>query len=78
VVQVHVEGTSGAARRRGLVSVERRREVARREGHTPPVIVAAEADSVGRLMAPLISIARDNVRVARGLLEATGAVTARF
>jgi hypothetical protein len=78
LVQVQVVLANGQSRRLGRISVERRSDLARRDGHNPPVIVELQAESVGRVVGPLISIARDNVRIAKGLLDVDGSSTARF
>lgn len=62
-------GVSGASRCRARVIVERRRDPQRREGHTPPVIVEAEAPTRARAYDELVVIASDNVAVARGLIQ---------
>ncbi len=54
---------------RARVIVERRRDPQRREGHTPPVIVEAEATTRERVYEELVVIASDNVAVARGLIQ---------
>ena len=54
---------------RARITVERRRDPMRREGHVPPVIVEAEAPTRSVVYDELIEIARDNVAVARGLIQ---------
>lgn len=54
---------------RARVTVERRRDPQRREGHTPPVIEEAEAPTRSVVFDELFEIARDNVAVARGLIR---------
>ena len=54
---------------RARITVERRRDPLRREGHTPPVIVEAEAPTRSVVFDELFEIARDNVAVARGLIQ---------
>lgn len=62
-------GERDASECRARVIVERRRDPQRREGHAPPVIVEAEAPTRSRLFDELFAIARDNVAVARGLIQ---------
>jgi hypothetical protein len=52
----------------GRISVERRVERERREGHEPPVIVQLEGDSSRTVFNELYRIAADNVAVARAIL----------
>jgi hypothetical protein len=54
---------------RARIIVERRRDPQRREGHTPPVIMEAEAPTRADVFNELFAIARDNVAVARGLIR---------
>ena len=54
---------------RARIIVERRRDPQRRDGHTPPVIVEAEAPTRAGVFNELFAIARDNVAVARGLIQ---------
>ena len=51
------------------VSVERRGDPKRREGHTPPVIAEASGSTASDVLRELYEIARDNVAVARGLIQ---------
>ncbi|HET7553819.1 MAG TPA: hypothetical protein VFK04_21175 [Gemmatimonadaceae bacterium] len=71
--RVTIEALSGEeadpSRCRARVVVERRRDPQRREGHTPPVIVEAEAPTRARAYDELVVIASDNVAVARGLIQ---------
>lgn len=54
---------------RTIVYVERRGEPERRSGHAPPVIAAAECDENAPLFSDMLRIARDNVEIARALLD---------
>lgn len=54
---------------RARISVERRTDPQRREGHSPPVIVEAEAPTRSVIFNELYEIACDNVAVARGLIQ---------
>ncbi|MBX6332770.1 MAG: hypothetical protein IRY91_13060 [Gemmatimonadaceae bacterium] len=54
---------------RARISVERRSDPKRREGHTPPVIAEASAPSQAAAFKELYEIASDNVAVARGLIQ---------
>jgi hypothetical protein len=54
---------------RARVSVERRIDPQRRDGHEPPVIAEAEAPTQSTAFKELYRIASDNVAVARGLIQ---------
>ncbi|HEY9515487.1 MAG TPA: hypothetical protein VIQ74_07385 [Gemmatimonadaceae bacterium] len=54
---------------RARISVERRSDPHRREGHVPPVIVEGEALTRSLVFDQLYEIANDNVAVARGLIQ---------
>jgi hypothetical protein len=51
------------------VSVERRIDPQRRDGHEPPVIAEAQAPTQSTAFKELYQIASDNVAVARGLIQ---------
>lgn len=51
------------------VSVERRIDPQRRDGHEPPVIAEAQAPTQSTAFKQLYQIASDNVAVARGLIQ---------
>ena len=53
----------------GRVSVERRGDPKRRDGHAPPVIAEANGSTASDVLRKLYEIARDNVTVARGLIQ---------
>ena len=72
------EGLENTATHRARIWVERRSDPARREGHEPPVIASAEGKSSTTVFQKLLSIARDNVEVARGLLRLGGDGKAKF
>jgi hypothetical protein len=69
-VAIDVERERESARTR--VSVERRGEHERREGHRPVVIAEAEGDERSAAFAELYRIAADNAAIARALLEIVG------
>lgn len=77
---VHVEEDAheDTETHRARISVERRSDPARREGHEPPVIESFEGKSSPSVFQRLLSIARDNVEVARGLLRLGGDGKAKF
>jgi len=54
---------------RARVSVERRIDPQRRDGHAPPVIAEAKAATQSTAFKQLYQIASDNVAVARGLIK---------
>ncbi|MGH7718052.1 MAG: hypothetical protein ACREON_04310 [Gemmatimonadaceae bacterium] len=51
------------------VLVERRADVRRREGHSPPVIAQMAGEAPTVLFRELYAIASDNVEIARGLIK---------
>jgi hypothetical protein len=51
------------------ISVERRIDPQRRDGHEPPVIAEAKAPTQSTAFKELYQIASDNVAVARGLIQ---------
>lgn len=57
---------------RTRVSVERRAEHERRDGHRPVVIAEADGDERSPGFAELYRIAADNAAIARALLEIVG------
>ena len=77
-VHVEEESLENTATHRARVWVERRSDPARREGHKPPVSASAEGKSSTTVFQKLLSIARDNVEVARGLLRLGGDGKAKF
>jgi hypothetical protein len=76
---VHVEETSAVdGIPRTCVSVERRRDPSRREGHEPPVIASAEGGGAQNVFQQMLEIASDNVAIARALLRWQSDGKARF
>ncbi len=76
-VHVEQESRDDTDTHRARVFVERRADPARRVGHQPPVIASEEGKS-RTVFQRLLSIARDNVEVARGLLRLGGDGKAKF
>ena len=68
-VLVEAESPAEAHVQRAHVTVERRADPTRRDGHTPPVIASAEGESYTRVLQELYAIASDNVAIARHLLR---------
>jgi hypothetical protein len=66
---VAIEAAADAAGYHAQISVERRGDPKRREGHTPPVIAEASGSTTSDVLQELYEIAADNVAVARGLIE---------
>lgn len=68
---VHVQEESGkqTATHRAHVTVERRTDPSRREGHEPPIIASAEGRSSQMVHSELLRIAQDNVAIAKALLR---------
>lgn len=61
-----------AGEHRVQLAVERRSDPLRRVGHAPPVIAALTGRSLASLVRHLVTIAADNVEVAKGLLRRAG------
>jgi hypothetical protein len=66
---VAIEGATAADGYRARISVERRGDPKRREGHEPPVIAEASGMTEADVFKELYQIASDNVAVARGLIQ---------
>lgn len=77
---VHVEEESllNTDTHRAHVTVERRTDPTRRDGHEPPVIARAEGRSTQSVFGELLRIAQDNVAIAKALLRLRGDGTAKF
>jgi hypothetical protein len=54
---------------RAVITVERRSDPARRDGHHPPVVAVAEGASSQSVFRQLVEIAADNIAIARALLR---------
>jgi hypothetical protein len=68
-IDVSVETRGEDAVPHTRVFVERRSESVRRSGHAPPCIAEADADDSTTEFSDLLRIARDNVAIARALLD---------
>lgn len=68
-IDVSVETRGNDAVPHTRVFVERRSDTVRRSGHVPPCIAEAEADDSTTAFSDLLRIARDNVAIARALLD---------
>jgi hypothetical protein len=68
-VLVEADTPAESTTHRAHVTVERRADPTRRDGHIPPVIASAEGESYSRVVQQLYSIAADNVSIARHLLR---------
>ena len=67
---VTVEDTGAdAGEHRAELTVERRADPARRDGHAPPVVAVASGRTLESVFEELFAIASDNVAVARALLR---------
>jgi hypothetical protein len=70
---VNIEGESGTAPddqlHRAMITVERRSDPARRDGHHPPVVAIAEGPSPQSVFRQMLDIAADNIAIARALLR---------
>jgi hypothetical protein len=63
---------------RAHVTVERRSDPARRDGHFAPIVASAEGPSTHSVFRQLLDIATDNVAIARALLRWQSDGKARF
>lgn len=77
-VHVEQEDLANTQTRRAHVTVERRTDPTRRDGHEPPVIASAEGRSSQNVFGELLRIAQDNVAIAKGLLRLRGDGRAKF
>jgi len=77
-VHVRADDEAATGTHRAHVSVERRSDPSRREGHAPPVIASAEGTTRQDVFRELLEIAADNVAVARALLRWQSDGRARF
>ena len=77
-VDVHEDGRVERDGHMGHISVERRSDPTRRDGHAPPVIASAEGKSTHSVFRQLLEIASDNVAIARALLRWQSDGKARF
>ncbi len=77
-VNVHEEPVAAGEPHRAYVSVERRSDPERRDGHPAPVIASAEGASTHTVFRQLLEIASDNVAIARALLHWQSDGRARF
>lgn len=68
-VDVSLEQEGSRSVPRTVVYVERRSDQQRRSGHEPPVIAVAACDESTPLFSDMLRIARDNVEIARALLD---------
>lgn len=77
-VNVEEEPPSQDEHHRARLTVERRADPVRRDGHAPPVIATAEGSSTHSVFRQLLEIASDNVAIARALLRWQSDGRARF
>lgn len=77
-VHVQEESLATTETHRAHVAVERRTDPNRRDGHEPPVIARAEGRSPQSVFHELLSIAQDNVAIAKALLRLRGDGSAKF
>ena len=77
---VHVEEDAlrSTDTHRAHVTVERRTDRTRRDGHEPPVIASAEGRTTQGVFGELLRIAQDNVAIAKALLRLRGDGKAMF
>lgn len=68
-VNVEEESLQNTDTHRAHVTVERRTDPTRRDGHEPPVIARAEGRSTNGVFGELLRIAQDNVAIAKALLR---------
>lgn len=77
-VQLEEESLQDTETHRAHITVERRTDPTRRDGHEPPVIARAEGRSPQSVFGELFRIAQDNVAIAKALLRLRGDGTAKF
>ncbi|MBK7831516.1 MAG: hypothetical protein IPK33_17995 [Gemmatimonadetes bacterium] len=77
-VHVEEESLQDTETHRAHITVERRTDPTRRDGHEPPVIARAEGRSPQSVFGELFRIAQDNVAIAKALLRLRGDGTAKF
>lgn len=77
-VHVEEESLESTETHRAHVTVERRTDPSRRDGHEPPVIARSEDRSTQAGFGELLSIAQDNVAIAKALLRLRGDGKAKF
>jgi hypothetical protein len=54
---------------RAMITVERRSDPSRRDGHNPPIVAIAEGPSAQGVFRQMLDIAADNIAIARALLR---------
>ena len=78
-VNIEAEGgTVGDQLHRAVITVERRSDPTRRDGHHPPVVAVAEGPSSSSVFRQLLEIAADNIAIARALLRSQADGRPRF
>lgn len=77
-VNVAEEAGQNTDTHRAHVTVERRTDPTRRDGHEPPVIAIAEGRSPQNVFGELLKIAQDNVAIAKALLRLRSDGKAKF
>ncbi|MGQ0640288.1 MAG: hypothetical protein ACT4P6_05870 [Gemmatimonadaceae bacterium] len=78
---VNIEADGGPVEKqphRAVITVERRSDPARRDGHHPPVVAVAEGASSQSVFRQLLEIAADNIAIARALLRSQADGRPRF
>lgn len=78
---VHVEeeqSTRDTDTHRARITVERRTDPSRRDGHEPPIIASAEGTAPNDVHEELLKIAQDNVAIAKALLRLRSDGKAQF
>ncbi|MGQ0539592.1 MAG: hypothetical protein ACT4R6_11630 [Gemmatimonadaceae bacterium] len=63
---------------RAVVTVERRTDPTRRDGHTPPIVAVATGPSAQGVFRQLLEIAGDNIAIAKALLRSQADGRPRF
>lgn len=71
-------GVAGDRLHRAVITVERRSDPARRDGHSPPIVAVAEGPSPQHVFTQLLDIAADNIAIARALLRSQADGRPRF
>lgn len=78
---VNIETDSSATQEqahRAVITVERRSDPSRRDGHNPPIVAVSEGPSAQSVFRQLLEIAADNIAIARALLRSQADGRPRF
>jgi len=77
-VNVETESATPEQVHRAVITVERRSDPSRRDGHHPPVVAVSEGPSAQGVFRQMLEIAADNIAIARALLRSQADGRPRF